>query len=419
MSYGLGKHIVDHAILGVIGLGDPNVWTAVNTFSVGLRFSGPLTAYIGPGGSGTFNTEVADGFSPGFLFNDNHLGGARPDNETTWMMVDSAVGNIYGACGAAGNWTFGYFPSVAPLGGHVLSFIQDNQYSRITQMHYSGGYAGILHSGQFGAPNIPAVIGWIGSAGINASGTFGLSGTSPLVGSAASVSCKSDVVFSNRVAAAFWGRFSSDMSAGSAEPMVADNGFSTGNTFRGSFDDAAVYWADQMNGFNGTPAPANEFKRVASGRFPIQDWGAPSGLLATGTEYWAINGRWPGVSPTQDTRPKITGYIYMSYPRRTTDAGTRAMHAYWEPFPIVAATRANAIDGDTYFDSGTNFRKGLWEYAGGWFKLLQHSAVAALGGGAAATLGTIGGAGPAVAAQNGWLKVVDVNGAICFIPKWV
>lgn len=48
-----------------------------------------------------------------------------------------------------------------------------------------------------------------------------------------------------------------------------------------------------------------------------------------------------------------------------------------------------------------------------------HQALTALGGGAAATLGTIGGAGPAVAAQNSWLKLVDNNtGTAYFVPAW-
>lgn len=41
----------------------------------------------------------------------------------------------------------------------------------------------------------------------------------------------------------------------------------------------------------------------------------------------------------------------------------------------------------------------------------------AMGGGAAATLGTIGGSGPAAAAQNQWLRV-NVNGTANYIPVW-
>ena len=46
-----------------------------------------------------------------------------------------------------------------------------------------------------------------------------------------------------------------------------------------------------------------------------------------------------------------------------------------------------------------------------------HYATVALGGGVAPTLGTIGGSGPAAAAQNSWLKV-QVNGTASYIPIW-
>jgi hypothetical protein len=42
----------------------------------------------------------------------------------------------------------------------------------------------------------------------------------------------------------------------------------------------------------------------------------------------------------------------------------------------------------------------------------------ALGGGAAPTFGTIGGSGPATAAQNTWMRVVDSTGAAFFVPAW-
>lgn len=45
-------------------------------------------------------------------------------------------------------------------------------------------------------------------------------------------------------------------------------------------------------------------------------------------------------------------------------------------------------------------------------------ALVALGGGAAPTLGTIGGSGPQTAGQNSWLKVLDSTGAACWLPVW-
>jgi hypothetical protein len=45
-------------------------------------------------------------------------------------------------------------------------------------------------------------------------------------------------------------------------------------------------------------------------------------------------------------------------------------------------------------------------------------ALVALGGGAAATLGTIGGSGPSTAAQNSWERRLDSTGAVCWVPVW-
>ena len=42
----------------------------------------------------------------------------------------------------------------------------------------------------------------------------------------------------------------------------------------------------------------------------------------------------------------------------------------------------------------------------------------ALGGGAAATLGTIGGSGPATSTQFGWERFINSAGAASWIPVW-
>jgi hypothetical protein len=46
------------------------------------------------------------------------------------------------------------------------------------------------------------------------------------------------------------------------------------------------------------------------------------------------------------------------------------------------------------------------------------TAIVAAGGGAAPTFTTIGGSGPATAAQNGWMKMLDSTGAACWVPVW-
>ena len=45
-------------------------------------------------------------------------------------------------------------------------------------------------------------------------------------------------------------------------------------------------------------------------------------------------------------------------------------------------------------------------------------ALVALGGGSAPTLGTIGGTGPASAAQNSWMRAIDTTGAAFWVPVW-
>jgi hypothetical protein len=45
-------------------------------------------------------------------------------------------------------------------------------------------------------------------------------------------------------------------------------------------------------------------------------------------------------------------------------------------------------------------------------------ALVALGGGVAPTLGTIGGSGPATAAQNTWMRWLDSSGAAFWVPAW-
>lgn len=47
-----------------------------------------------------------------------------------------------------------------------------------------------------------------------------------------------------------------------------------------------------------------------------------------------------------------------------------------------------------------------------------NKALVALGGGSTATLGTIGGSGPATVAQNTWMRVLDSTGAAFWVPAW-
>jgi hypothetical protein len=83
-------------------------------------------------------------------------------------------------------------------------------------------------------------------------------------------------------------------------------------------------------------------------------------------------------------------------------------------FGTVSGVYANSPNGDVGLVA--NSVEVVRAQAGGLLRFLQ--VLIALGGGAAPTLGTIGGGGPAAAAQNSWLKVADSTGAAIFIPVW-
>jgi hypothetical protein len=83
---------------------------------------------------------------------------------------------------------------------------------------------------------------------------------------------------------------------------------------------------------------------------------------------------------------------------------------------------AKAIRGSDSGGTGSlrlvEFNNGRVLLSGSGNEIQWGNAAVALGGGAAPTLGTIGGSGPATAAQNAWLKVRDASGNARFIPVW-
>ena len=55
---------------------------------------------------------------------------------------------------------------------------------------------------------------------------------------------------------------------------------------------------------------------------------------------------------------------------------------------------------------------------GGTADIQWGKALVAMGGGSSATLGTIGGSGPATSTQNTWMRVVDASGVAFWVPAW-
>lgn len=91
------------------------------------------------------------------------------------------------------------------------------------------------------------------------------------------------------------------------------------------------------------------------------------------------------------------------------------MYVHWEESGAVGTkfdpvtSILHLVDNQGALRFGVNVASGL---------LLTSLATDALGGGAAATLGTIGGTGPTVAAQNSWGKL-SYNGVTYWVPLWL
>jgi hypothetical protein len=71
----------------------------------------------------------------------------------------------------------------------------------------------------------------------------------------------------------------------------------------------------------------------------------------------------------------------------------------------IACTGAFTITGNVVVGTGATFQLGI-------------ATISPSGGGSAIAFGTTGGSGPATAAQNGWLSMLDSTGATVFVPCW-
>lgn len=136
-----------------------------------------------------------------------------------------------------------------------------------------------------------------------------------------------------------------------------------------------------------------------------------SGTVKKGTSN-AANYGWQ-VSGVEKLALDSTGFLSVGAPGSVATAGNgdivtptskalrSANNAGTNTFQMVAS---NASDQVVLSPDGNDIK---------WGK-----ALVSLGGGAAPTLGTIGGSGPAAAAQNSWMRVIDASGAAFWVPVW-
>lgn len=84
----------------------------------------------------------------------------------------------------------------------------------------------------------------------------------------------------------------------------------------------------------------------------------------------------------------------------------------------ASANRRIVLTGSNGGNPKVDVSAGNLQLGGTATEIQWQKALVALGGGAAPTVGTIGGTGPATAAQNSWLRFADSTGAIGWLPVW-
>jgi hypothetical protein len=90
-------------------------------------------------------------------------------------------------------------------------------------------------------------------------------------------------------------------------------------------------------------------------------------------------------------------------------------------FQILHTASANVfitVAGSNGANATIDVSSGALRFSAGTSDILWGKPNVALGGGAAPTLGTIGGSGPAAAAQRNWLRFLESDGTASFIPVW-
>lgn len=418
LAVGAGFGVTVAADSVAVDQGMVPTWTGIHTFSA----QDVHNAGVSLGTSGALVSAVADGASA--IAFDLADATTRTQGYARQLRRGST---ILESVSWDGRYSFGYGSGVAPIAGHVLGFFAQDSDSPAGAPVYIGIYASVKHSDT--AETVPRLVGLIGNTYVTTA-----TGLSAVVvnGVTGSASCDVDSSFTNKVLVCFSGALTKTSSV-SLQPITKDISFGKSASPQGGWDHVSVYWAPNFSFSHTTGYPTTYKPAIVSAiRTTIQDWG---GSVTNGTplgEYWSVYGE--HINGSSASYPTVTGFMRCVYPRRTANSAgtTRAMHVWFEPWPMSAAgagaagaVRPNAAEGDVYFDDNTNFAGGLWEFngcAGGanaWNYLLNSPGIDALGGGAAATMGTIGGTGPAAAAQATWIQVNCADNVVRWVPAWV
>lgn len=118
-------------------------------------------------------------------------------------------------------------------------------------------------------------------------------------------------------------------------------------------------------------------------------------------------------APSFSTAPTLTSLAATSFLSVGSPAAAAGQVRIVNAGTVAWRNAANGADITLGVDTSDTLALGTGAADIQWQKPLV-----ALGGGAAATLGTIGGSGPATAAQNSWMRVKDSAGIAFWVPAW-
>lgn len=191
-------------------------------------------------------------------------------------------------------------------------------------------------------------------------------------------------------------------------------GASTGNATGG----AVILYVSRPGGSGSSANSLFEVARVSSiGGVQLADQNGgtgPEASVFTGPTDATV--QFQAGTPIQGTSTKA-GRAAQLKASSATPGSSSAGAAAGGTVSVVAGnadrlTSGNANGGDVQLQPGTGIGTGVTG------DVDFRKSTVALGGGAGATLGTIGGSGPGTAAQNAWMQL-KVNGTIMWFPVWL
>lgn len=279
------------------------------------------------------------------------------------------LGNAYG------EWTFGLGTSITA--NHILSFNAPDNVA-VAGRPMKVGIAGNLTHINTGE-TMDKMIGIMGRVQINTA--TGLSVNFP-IGLYGSIGANTNATgFSSKYGGAVVGRVGGDVNFTTAEITGIDTIVSRSNVPRGDWAHLSAFRSDYISHNDTGTIPSNRPAIGSSFRAVIQ--GFPASVTAASPlgEQWGIYGENPSVTESASNYPLTIGFMRIVYPRHTGGTGVRAMQIFFEPWANTGTIRGGNIEGDIYFDDGTNFQSGLWERTdGGWLKLLNEATNATITG---------------------------------------